>query len=66
MGANIKFIKMALISKTQNTQESEAPVFQRNRYKIETNKNLFEQKNEHIWIIDKIKFHDTFKQLRQA
>ena len=46
---------------TQETQEHETVVFQKNRYKILTYINPFEQNNDHTRISHEIEFRSSFK-----
>ena len=45
----------------QETQEYETVVFQKNRYKILTYVNPFEQNNDHARISHEIEFRSSFK-----
>ena len=61
----IKSIKMIWNSKhrserKQKTQEDETLVFQKNRYKMQTYINPFEENNHHMWVIHKIQFWSYF------
>ena len=46
---------------TQETQEHETVVFQKNRYKILTYINPLEQNNDHTRISHEIEFRSSFK-----
>ena len=48
--------------KTQKIQEDEAVVFQKNRYKILTYINSFEQNNDHTKILHETEFRSSFKE----
>ena len=56
---DIKF-KTPSIQKTKNTGRR-IQVFQKNRYKMQTNKNPFEHNTDYMWIMHRMQFRNFFK-----
>ena len=62
MTSNSKSRHRADKKKTTENTRNETIVFQKNWCQIQTYTHLLEQNNDHMWIMDKIKFLKIFKE----